>query len=310
MTWIIESIMIHPKSPPTNPAVFLASRPALSLSLACVFRGTFENRRCSGVLERERGERKKPFLTLPDVFLSMFCHLHGQLSVQGQNVDVQMIWTRLYMTFCLWWVRSYCTIFKAPRSTKSKLPVCVNCNRFYRIREMDFYQQQLFFVAMEMIQKASRLGNWNYCKIPSWRMDDFLPKHYPQRSRHPLRFCQLRTSLTMPKRRTSSGKCFILQVLLSFLESSMAIYGPLMLLMCTSIIYHTSWIARRCCPELHKVFEVPRYLLWFFSWKGTYLKSYYLSYISVWTPPSVMIPITLWSKYMAQCPKGRSVRFR
>lgn len=62
-------------------------------------------------------------------------HLHGQLSVQGQNVDVQM----MHELGCTW--HSVCArlgvpIFKAPRSTKSKLPFCVNCNRFYRIREL------------------------------------------------------------------------------------------------------------------------------------------------------------------------------
>eukprot|EP00434_Breviolum_minutum_P041826 symbB.v1.2.037211.t1/scaffold5432.1/size27254/3 len=47
--------MIHDLNPwiHHDPAVFLASRPALSLSLACVFRGTFENwRRCCPELHK------------------------------------------------------------------------------------------------------------------------------------------------------------------------------------------------------------------------------------------------------------------
>ena len=48
---------------------------------------------------------------------------------------------------------------------------------------------------------------------------------------------------------------------MSFLASSMGLsccWRPL-----AASIRQTCWIARRCCPELHKVFEVPRCLLIF-----------------------------------------------
>lgn len=149
---------------------------------------------------RERGERKKPFLTLPDVFLSMFFLWGGVICMGNFPYKAKTLTYRWYEVGCTW--HSVCvglgvTIFKAPRSTKSKLSLCVKCNRFYRIREMISTSNGCFLYRLKGFRKQA---GWETAtivrssKIPSWRMDDFLPKHYLKRSQHPLRFCQWTTS--------------------------------------------------------------------------------------------------------------------